>query len=194
VVLTDDERSHAREVLADGRQGAVLLMPGAGMPVKRWPSERWRVLSDLLRGRDLPVYSVGEDELPGAMPLPSLSLRQLAAVAAELGRAGGVAVGGDTGPVRLATAVGLPAAGLYGPTLAARYGLSDAASTNIQGLPGCEVRRPAAITEQECWWSARCPLTADGQAGCMADLGVEQVADAIVAMRAGIVGSGRGRT
>jgi ADP-heptose:LPS heptosyltransferase len=92
-------------------------------------------------------------------------------------------VGGDTGPVRLATAAGLPAVGLYGPTLAVRYGLSDARSTNLQGLPGCDVRRPTAITEQECWWSARCPLSPDGEPACMADLDVAQVADAVLGLR-----------
>ena len=102
-------------------------------------------------------------------------------VEAELAEAGGVAVGGDTGPVRLATAAGLPAVGLYGATLAVRYGLSHGSSTNLQGLPGCEVRRPTAITEQECWWSARCPLSGDGAPACMADLDTAQVLDAVLA-------------
>src|SRR3954464_10396318 len=154
----------------------VLVLPGAGMPVKRWPAERWHRLVEALaeRGRTCVTVPDGAD-LPGAHVLPPQDLRGFAATAAVVGARGGVAVGGDTGPVRLATAVGTPAVGLYGPTLAARYGLSDPASTNLQGLPGCEVRRPTAITEQECWWSARCPLTGGGAPACMADLSVSDV-------------------
>ncbi len=88
-------------------------------------------------------------------------------------------VGGDTGPVRLATAVGAYAVGLFGPTVVGRYGLDPRAGTSLQGLPMCEVRRPLAITEQECWWSARCPLT-DGDPACLADLSVQEVAGAVL--------------
>ena len=58
--------------------------------------------------------------------------------------------------------------GLFGPTVAGRYGYRGAGAVNLQGLPGCEVRTPTAITDQECWWSARCPLTADHAPACMA--------------------------
>jgi len=96
-----------------------------------------------------------------------------------VGEHGGVVVGGDTGPVRLATAVGARAVALFGPTVAGRYGLDSRAGTSLQGLPGCEVRRPLAITEQECWWSARCPLTG-GDPACLADLSVAAVAAAVL--------------
>jgi ADP-heptose:LPS heptosyltransferase len=158
----------------------VLLLPGAGMPVKRWPRERWQQLVDDLREQGRSVLTVPDGaELRGVRVLPAQDLRGLAAVAAVLAELGGVGVGGDTGPVRLATAAGLPAVGLYGPTLGIRYGLSDPASRSLQGLPECPVRRPTAITEQECWWSARCPLTADHAPACMADLSVERVRDAL---------------
>lgn len=193
VVLTEVERARARQLLPDDLVGPVLLMPGAGMPVKRWPLDRWEQLTQALSASGRRVFCVGGGpQVPGAVPLPQLPLRDLAALAAELGRVDGVVVGGDTGPVRLATAVGLPAVGLYGPTLAARYGLSDPASVDLQGLPGCEVRRPTAITEQDCWWSATCPLTRDGQPACMADLTVDQVVDAVAARRAMRSEPGRG--
>jgi hypothetical protein len=41
-------------------------------------------------------------------------------------------------------------------------------------------RRPTAITEQPCWWGARCPLDAAGPA-CMADLDVAAVLAAVTA-------------
>jgi ADP-heptose:LPS heptosyltransferase len=108
--------------------------------------------------------------------LPPTDLRGLAARFAALGERGGVVVGGDTGPVRVAAAVGAPTVALFGPTLAARYGLEE--GRNLQGFPGCPHRRPTAITEQVCWWDAGCPLSDSGPA-CLEDLPVAEVADAV---------------
>ena len=87
-------------------------------------------------------------------------------------------IGGDTGPVRLAAASGLPVVGLFGPTVAGRYGYRGDGARNLQGCPGCPVRTPTAITEQECWWTARCPLTGADPA-CMADVPVPDVVRAV---------------
>ena len=158
----------------------VLLLPDAGMRVKRWPW--WSALVGLLDGLDVaalagPAGTAAADT--GARVLPSTSLRGLASLAAGVAARGGVVVGADTGPVRLAAAAGARTVGLFGPTLAARYGQRPAQGhVGLQGLPGCEVRRPTAITEQECWWSASCPLTGTDPA-CMADLTPEQVAAAV---------------
>ena len=89
---------------------------------------------------------------------------------------GGTVLGPDTGPVRLAAAVGARTVALFGPTLAVRYGLEQ--GTNLQGLPGCAHRRPTAITEQVCWWDAHCPLSDSGPA-CLADLDVARVASVV---------------
>jgi ADP-heptose:LPS heptosyltransferase len=151
----------------------VVFVPGAGMAVKLWP--HWAQLVELLDG--LPVVAVG----PGA-PVPELpptDLRGLAARFAAVARRGGVVVGGDTGPARVAAAVGARTVGLFGPTLAARYGLDEPA-TNLQGLPDCPHRRPTAITEQVCWWEARCPLSPPaGGPACMADVPPAAVARAV---------------
>ena len=88
-------------------------------------------------------------------------------------------VGPDTGPLRVAAAVGARTVGLFGPTAAARYGLPPPAM-DLQGLPACPHRRPTAITEQVCWWEARCPLSAAGPA-CMADLTPAAVLRAVLA-------------
>jgi ADP-heptose:LPS heptosyltransferase len=182
VTVTAAELTAAARLVPPDLVRPVLLLPGAGMPVKRWPDERWQELADGLHGAGRHLVTVADGTVGSpAHVLPELSLRDLAAVAAELGRRGGLAIGGDTGPVRLATAVGLPAVGLYGPTLGSRYGLSDPASVSLQGLPDCEVRRPTAITEQECWWSARCPLSRLGDPACMADLSVGAVLGAALA-------------
>jgi ADP-heptose:LPS heptosyltransferase len=176
VHLTATERAAGRarlaSVLPDG--APVVLVPAAGMAVKVWP--HWRALAAALAGR--PVAAVAEPV--GDVPLlPPVDLRGLAALFAAVADRHGVVVGPDTGPMRVAAAVGARTVGLFGPTLAARYGLGG---TDLQGLPGCPHRRPTAITEQVCWWEAACPLSATGPA-CLAELGVAQVLAALAEVR-----------
>lgn len=170
VVLGEDERAAGRSALPPG-EGPVVLVPDAGMAVKRWPARRWTALAAALDG---PVFSIGP--VAGAQELPPADLRGLAAMFAAVGERGGVVVGPDTGPVRLAAAVGVRTVALFGPTLAARYGLEE--GTNIQGLPECPHRRPTAITEQVCWWDAGCPLAPEP--ACLLDLPVDRVRRAVV--------------
>ena len=177
LVLTDAERAEGERVLGPDER-PVLLVPAAGMAVKEWP--HWRELATALAGR---AYVVGEPRVLDAWRggparlLPPMPLRVLAAVFAAVGRRGGVVVGPDTGPMRMAAAVGARTVGIFGPTLATRYGLGPP-GVDLQGLPDCPHRRPTAITEQVCWWEARCPLSADGPA-CMADVRVADVVSAL---------------
>lgn len=163
----------------------VLLLPDAGMAVKRWAW--WPALVRLLQDEGLDVAALaGPDpsaaRATGARVLPARSLRGLASLAAGVAATGGAVVGADTGPVRLAAAAGARTVGLFGPTLAARYGQRpEQGHVGLQGLPGCEVRRPTAITEQACWWSGHCPLTG-GHPACTDDLRPEQVAGAVLAV------------
>jgi ADP-heptose:LPS heptosyltransferase len=180
IVLADAERTAGEQVLAAAGCGPgerpVLLVPAAGMAVKEWP--HWRELATSLAGR---AFVVGEPPVLEAWRggparlLPALPLRLLAAVFAAAGRRDGVVVGPDTGPMRVAAAVGARTVGIFGPTLAARYGLGSA-GVDLQGLPGCPHRRPTAITEQVCWWEAHCPISPLGPA-CMADVAPGRVLD-----------------
>ncbi|MDD7919510.1 glycosyltransferase family 9 protein [Actinomycetospora callitridis] len=149
-----------------------VLVPDAGMAVKRWPARRWAGLASSLPG---PVLSIGP--VDGAEELPPTDLRGLAAQFAAVAEAGGVVVGPDTGPVRLAAAVGARTVALFGPTAAARYGLEE--GVNLQGLPECPHRMPTAITEQVCWWEATCPLAPEP--ACLLDLTVDRVRGAVLA-------------
>jgi ADP-heptose:LPS heptosyltransferase len=187
VVLDDDERAEGRAVLAGLGAGApVLLLPDSGMRVKHWPLRAWaRTVRSLSAAGRLPVV-VSQTEVQrtalaaaGAVVAPPLPLRGLAALAAAAAERGGAAVGGDTGPVRLAAAAGLPVVGLFGATVAGRYGYRGAGAVNLQGYPGCPVRTPTAITEQACWWTARCPLTADHEPRCMAAIAPDEVLTAL---------------
>ncbi len=203
VVLGDEERAAGRDALVqawgprlhptpgnpparDGgtrRSGApapeagysstpTVLVPDAGMAVKRWPARRWAELAASLPGH---VLSVGP--VDGAIELPPTDLRGLGALFAAVGEAGGTVVGPDTGPVRLAAAVGARTVALFGPTAASRYGLEE--GTNLQGLPECPHRMPTAITEQVCWWDAGCPLAPEP--ACLLDLPVDRVRKRVLA-------------
>jgi ADP-heptose:LPS heptosyltransferase len=174
IFLTDAERLEGERVLGPDEERPVVLVPSSGMAVKEWP--HWRQLATALAGR---AFVAGErpvlDAWRGgpARLLPPLPLRGLAGVFAAVARRGGVVVGPDTGPVRVAAAVGARTVGIFGPTLAARYGLGPP-GVDLQGLPGCPHRRPTAITEQVCWWEARCPLSPLGPA-CMTDVAPARV-------------------
>ncbi|BCB90853.1 glycosyltransferase family 9 protein [Phytohabitans suffuscus] len=170
--LSTGERAEGARVLGallgPTRRRPVVLVPEAGMAVKRWPPRRWRELAAILDGLGVPLARV-----------PHGSLRGLAALFADVGRRRGVVVGADTGPLRVAAASGARTVALFGPTLASRYGLGDPATTHLQGLPDCPHRRPTAITTQVCWWHADCPLSPTGPA-CMADIPAAAVAEAVV--------------
>jgi lipopolysaccharide heptosyltransferase I len=101
--------------------GAVVLLPGAGRPEKMWPLERFRALADRLGDRALAVWGPGEEERArgiGCRMAPKTSLRELA----QLLKTASVVIGGDTGPLHLADALGTKVIGLYGPTNPRRNG------------------------------------------------------------------------
>jgi heptosyltransferase-1 len=101
--------------------GAVVLLPGAGRPEKIWPVERFRALAQRLGDRALVVWGPGEEERAraiGARMAPKTSLRELA----KLLKTASLVIGGDTGPLHLADALGTKVIGLYGPTNPRRNG------------------------------------------------------------------------
>ncbi|MBK5258320.1 MAG: lipopolysaccharide heptosyltransferase I [Thermoanaerobaculia bacterium] len=99
----------------------IVLLPGAGKAEKRWPVSRFREIVARFPGRTLAVWGPGERELAGAIGgevAPPTSLRELA----FLLKHAKVVVGGDTGPLHLAAAVGPRVVGIYGPTDPVRNG------------------------------------------------------------------------
>src|SRR5262249_13558057 len=97
--------------------------PGAGRPEKVWGAGRLASVARTLRDMrgPSPVISWGPggepraermaEERPEARGVPPLSLRGLARVIAGAS----LFVGGDTGPLHLADALGAPTLGLFGP-------------------------------------------------------------------------------
>jgi heptosyltransferase-1 len=107
----------------------VLLLPGAGWGAKRWPTENFAAVARALAGRGARVLvNVGPGEEPLAQAIAAqagsavsplqCSLEQLIALTRRVH----LAIGGDTGPLHLACALGRPVVGIYGPTDPGRNG------------------------------------------------------------------------
>ncbi len=182
--LTPEERSVAAEKLADLRRPLIFLLPDAGMEVKRWPEERWGALGRALgerHGADV-VVPVGSD--PGqasrvarlvgerARVWPRGLLRELAAALS----CADIAVGADTGPLRIAATLGVPTVMLFGPAWHGRYG-QPPPHTNLQGYSGCPQRVVSDFTQQPCWYSGTCTLEDRPWRTCLEDISVEDVLD-----------------
>ena len=110
----------------------VVVNPGAGRPDKRWPADRFRALTGRLVAEVgaavVVVWGPEEVSLAEAIVDPSWSGRAMLAPPTSLEdllsllRRASVVVGGDTGPLHLAAALGVPCVGLYGPTSVERNG------------------------------------------------------------------------
>jgi heptosyltransferase-1 len=108
-----------------------ILNPGAAWPNKRWPPERLAALARALRARQqlasVVVWGPGERGLAeqvvaGADGAAILSPTTTIADVVALARGAAVMVSGDTGPTHIASAVGTPLVGIYGPTRPERNG------------------------------------------------------------------------
>jgi len=107
----------------------VLVHPGGGWGAKRWPAERYGAVVEELAQRGAVVLvnaGPGEEFLAASVVTAAnghgsvmvTSLEQLIA----LTRRASLVIGGDTGPLHLASALGKPVVGIYGPTDPKRNG------------------------------------------------------------------------
>jgi heptosyltransferase-1 len=109
----------------------IVLSPGGGWRSKCWPAERFgalcRQIHDSFGLRCVVNYGPGEDDLAATIRSasgdaePVLHNAELGDLMALLRNAACI-VGGDTGPLHLAIALGTPAVALFGPTDPARNG------------------------------------------------------------------------
>src|SRR5918997_6860590 len=180
--LTPEEGFAAAEELTGLRRPLVFLLPDAGMEVKRWPEESWGSLGQALRerhGADI-VVPVGSDpdqaervfRLVGkrACVWRRGTLRELAAALSFAD----IAVGADTGPARIAAALGVPTVTLFGPSWHGRYG-QPPPHKNLQGYAGCPQRLVSDFTQQPCWYAGVCTLEDHRWRSCLEDIPVEDV-------------------
>lgn len=158
----------------------VFLLPDAGMEVKRWPEERWGELGNTLgerlgAGIVVPVGSDHEQAgrvavLAGGEVLPRGTLRELAAALSHAD----LTIGADTGPARVAAALGVPTVTLFGPSWHGRYG-QPPPHANLQGHPACPQRDVSDFTRQPCWYAGSCTLEGRSWRTCLEDVSVQDV-------------------
>jgi ADP-heptose:LPS heptosyltransferase len=155
-VPASHEAAVLRELHGSGIERYVALSPGGGWRSKCWPPDRFGALSRKIREslglRSIVNYGPGEESLAVAVRAasgdadPLLYNGELGHLMALLRNALCI-VGGDTGPLHLAIALGTPAVALFGPTNPERNGPyrggdpgSDTQKSDIV------LRSPSAIT------------------------------------------------
>lgn len=149
----------------------VLLNIGGGWWTKLWPPEMFAALAKRLREElDLPVgvvWGPGEETLAektarmASIPIaPRTSFRELGGMF----RKARLVVSGETGPLHLAVALGIPTVALIGPTSAERNGPLGS---------GHEVVEPEAIPCRPCY-ARRCI-----DFRCMNAISVDKVFEAV---------------
>lgn len=177
IVITDEEIKRAAAIakhggLAIGQQYAI-LSPGANWPNKRWPPESFSALADRLYNDGIiPVLTGGpgdrriSEDIISHTAIPPVdltgrtSLKQLSYIIREAK----AFVGGDTGPMHLAAALGTPVVALHGPTDIIRngpYGDKNRAIVASRECAGC--------------WRRKCPKGLD----CLEQISVDAVYAAI---------------
>ena len=171
------------------------LAPGARWATKRWPAERFSEVGNRLSARGHAVVLIGGPgdgpeldavraglDVPPILDTRTLPISGLIDAVGELE----VLVAGDSGPVHIASALGVPAVALFGPTTPLRWGPGGAQHRVVTRALPCS---PCSNHG-----SARCPL---GTHACLLEIGAEEVAAAalaaIAAGRAGSVGAAAGR-
>jgi heptosyltransferase-1 len=123
------EATQWAEKLHPDQSPFAMMNPGAGWGAKCWPAERYQELVRLLAKhgiRTLVNAGPGETELAARVcegyresaTVVNCSLPQLI----TLTRRSSLFIGGDTGPLHLASALGVPVVAIFGPTDPARNG------------------------------------------------------------------------
>jgi ADP-heptose:LPS heptosyltransferase len=161
----------------------IVIHAGPAWPVREWPLGRWAELSEKIGSRTLAVIiQIGTDleagrQLMRPLPIPhavnwvnKLDLLELVALL-ELAN---VFVGIDSGPLHIATTIGVPSIGLFGPTLAPLLLHPRANTQVISGslkCIGCHHSLAGPIH-----WRTGCP----NNIACMEEITTEQVLHAVL--------------
>jgi lipopolysaccharide heptosyltransferase I len=160
------------ELKLGGMTDYILINPGGNWPTKCWEPERYGELAKRLMQDGHPVvvtWGPGEEDLvrrlmkaagPGVREVPT-NLEELISLC-EMSR---LFVGGDTGPMHFAAAVGTPIVAIFGPTSSDRNGPFRREDVVVERRLSC---RP-------CYERERCPLE---HWQCIVDIHVDHVYEA----------------
>jgi hypothetical protein len=161
------------EAIARAGRPFALLNTGAAWANKRWPAARLAELAVRLRERhgmrSIVLWGPGEralaDEVANASSGSAIAAPQTTiADVASLAAAAAVMVSGDTGPTHVASAVGTPLVGIYGPTRPERNGPLGADDETVSRAEVCQ-----------CHHLRQCRLPRM----CLLDIEVAEVLDAV---------------
>jgi ADP-heptose:LPS heptosyltransferase len=161
----------------------IVMHAGPAWAVREWPIGRWAELSEKIGSRTSAIIiQIGADleagrQLTRPLRIPhtvnwvnKLDLVEFVALL-ELAN---VYVGIDSGPLHIATTIGVPSIGLFGPTLAPLF-LHPRASTKViagsSKCIGCHHSLTGPIH-----WRTGCP----NNIVCMEEITTEQVLDAVL--------------
>jgi lipopolysaccharide heptosyltransferase I len=153
--------------------GYAIVNPGAAWPNKRWPADRFGALAAAMRERlgvaSIVLWGPSEESLATSVVAASRGAASMAprttiTDVASIARGARLIVSGDTGPLHIAAAVGTPAVGLFGPTLAARNGPWDEADITISRYDTCP-----------CHYERRCRKATP----CIDDISLDEVLAAV---------------
>jgi ADP-heptose:LPS heptosyltransferase len=150
-----DQAKVSASLRAQGLDRYVVLSPGGGWRSKCWPAERFGALSRTLHeSLGLPAVAnigPGEDDLSAAVAAasgdaaPFVYRGSLGELMALL-RGAECVVGGDTGPLHLAAALGTRTVALFGPTDPARNGPYRVAGSRADKQRDIVLRAPGVST------------------------------------------------
>ncbi|HWX90998.1 MAG TPA: glycosyltransferase family 9 protein [Terriglobales bacterium] len=118
-----------RRLRQAGITGFAILNPGAGWGAKQWPAGRYGEVAKVLAQSGLKsIINFGPGEEALARAAESASDHTAEAMTFSVGelialtRRARLFIGGDTGPMHLAAALGVPVVAIFGPTDPARNG------------------------------------------------------------------------
>jgi heptosyltransferase I len=133
------------KVKALGIASFAIMNPGAGWGGKQWPPQRFGEVARALAVHNIKtLVNTGPGEEGLATSVVESSDAHASSVTCTLGelialvRRARLMIGGDTGPLHLAAALGIPVVGIYGPT--------DPARTGPRGGPAIALRHPESET------------------------------------------------
>jgi heptosyltransferase I len=154
-ISEQDQAIVCSRLRAQGLDHYVVVSPGGGWRSKCWPAECFgvlcRKLQESLGLRCVVNIGPGDDDLEAALvgasgeAAPFVYCGNLGELMALL-RGASCIVGGDTGPLHLAAALGTPAVALFGPTDPARNGPYRGGSTQRSEQKDIMLRVPGVRT------------------------------------------------